>query len=85
MKKVFALVLVSMFALVIGCGGSAPATETMPAEEMPATEAPATEEVADASPDAGLDEGAEDAGMDGDAGMDDAAGADAGADGAGME
>ncbi|MBN2340109.1 MAG: hypothetical protein JXX29_12950 [Deltaproteobacteria bacterium] len=64
MKKVFALVLVSMFALVIGCGGSAPAADTA-MDEAPAAEAPAA--------DAGMDEAApaDDAGMD-EGGMDDA-------------
>ena len=33
MKKVFALVLVSMFALVIGCGSAQPAADTTTVEE----------------------------------------------------
>ncbi|MBN2526122.1 MAG: hypothetical protein JXR76_06995 [Deltaproteobacteria bacterium] len=33
MKKVFALVFVSLFALVIGCGGSQPAADTTTVDE----------------------------------------------------
>ena len=68
MKKVFALVLVSLFALVIGCGGAQPTTDTTTVEES-----------ATVVPDANAGEQA--AGLDGagsadDASMDDAAASD---------
>jgi hypothetical protein len=51
MKKIFAIVLVSMFGFAFGCGPKAPAAEppATPAVEQPAApEAPAAEEAAPA-------------------------------------
>jgi len=45
MKKILAIVLVSMFGFAFGCGPKAPATEAT-APETPAVEAPAAPEEA---------------------------------------
>ena len=62
MKKVFALVLVSLFALVVGCGGAQPTMDTTTVEES-ATVVP---DASAADPIAGLDatESADDASID---------------------
>lgn len=44
MKKIFAIVLVSMFGFAFGCGPKAPATEAPATPETPAVEEPAAPE-----------------------------------------
>jgi len=43
MKKLFAIIVVSMFGFVFGCGGEMPAVETPEAPEAPEVEAPEVE------------------------------------------
>jgi len=40
MKKLFMLAVAALFALALGCGGSAPAVETPEAPEAPEVETP---------------------------------------------
>jgi len=60
MKKIFAIIVVSMFGFTFGCGGEMPAVETPEAPETPEGEAPEvdTPDVPEVPED--VDEGGED-------------------------
>lgn len=47
MKKIFLIAVAALFALALGCGGSAPAVETPEAPEAPEVETPEEPETPD--------------------------------------